>query len=75
MQLGILPNTKAMKQSMNKKIAAWLQKGKSITALEALTKWGCLRLAARIENLRKDGMEIKTKTICSNGKRFAQYHL
>jgi hypothetical protein len=60
---------------MNKKIAAWLQKGKSITALQALEKWGCMRLAARIENLRKAGMEIKTKTIHKNGKSFAQYHL
>lgn len=64
-----------MKQSTTKKIENWLTKGNSITALEALKKWGCLRLAARIAELRKTGMPIITKTVTRNGKTFARYTL
>lgn len=35
-----------------------LQKGYSITPLEALTKYGCFRLSARIHGLRKKGYAI-----------------
>lgn len=61
--------------STTKKIKAWILKGKKITPLEALAKWGCMRLAARIAELRKDGMDIRTTPITRNGKTYAQYHL
>ena len=50
-------------------------KRKSITPLEALNKFGCLRLAAIIYNLRKRGVVIKTVNKTVNGKTFAQYIL
>lgn len=51
-------------------------KRKSITPIDALELYGCLRLAARIDNLRKQGHDIKTTVIRnSNGKRFARYSL
>jgi hypothetical protein len=50
-------------------------KRKSITPLEALDKFGCLRLAAIIYNLRKQGVLIKTMNKTVNGKTFAQYSL
>jgi hypothetical protein len=59
--------------STTKKIEAWLLRGYKLTPLQALEKWGCMRLGARIYELRKDGMDIKTTPITSNGKTFAQY--
>lgn len=64
-----------MKQSTTKKIESWLLRGHKVTALQALNKWGCMRLAARIAELRKMGMPIVTKTVTRNGKTFAQYTL
>lgn len=64
-------------ESQNKVIAAWLQKGNSLTSLEALTRFGCMRLASRICDLRqKFNMTIECrKIITANGKRVAEYRL
>lgn len=59
--------------SQNKKIREWLESGKSITALEALREFGCLRLSARIFDLREQGMVIKTSPVEINGKWLARY--
>lgn len=57
-------------------ILDYLSAGKELTALDALERFGCFRLAARIHELRKDGWEIEEKTVTgSNGKRYASYHL
>ena len=52
-----------------------LESGAEITPLEALDRFGCLRLAARISDLRRDGLEIESTTGEANGKRFARYRL
>ena len=39
-------------------IARHLKAGKSVTALDALEKWGCLRLSGRIYELKKQGVKI-----------------
>jgi hypothetical protein len=62
-------------KSQNQKILLHLKKGKKITAIEALNKFGCFRLAARIADLKRDGHEVKSKTIEENGKRFSQYFI
>jgi len=59
--------------STTKKIEAWLLKGHKITPLQALQKWGCMRLAARIAELRNKGIAISTTKVRSNGKTYAQY--
>lgn len=41
-------------------IRAWLERGNSISPLEALRDFGCLRLGARISDLRRDGLRIST---------------
>lgn len=46
----------------------------SITPLTALREYGCMRLGARILELRRAGMNIKTRTP-AEGKRFAIYEL
>ena len=66
-------NTKPNAQT--KMIAAHLKAGNTITTLEALQKFGCLRLAARIADLRKEGLKIVTSYIDRNGKRYACYKL
>jgi hypothetical protein len=60
--------------SQNKQIADYLNKGKKLTPIDALNKFGCFRLAARIADLRNEGMNIVTKTIkLENKKQIAQY--
>ena len=60
--------------SQNKQIADYLNKGKKLTPIDALNKFGCFRLAARIAELRNDGMNIVTNTIkLENKKQIAQY--
>jgi len=60
--------------SQNKQIADYLNKGKKLTPIDALNKFGCFRLAARIADLRNEGMNIVTKTIkLDNKKQIAQY--
>jgi len=62
-----------MKASHKEKIEKYLSSGRSLTAIEALTKFGCFRLAARISDLRKDGINIATDTVTQKGKTFARY--
>ena len=59
-----------------KQIAAHLEGGKTITAIEALNLFGCFRLASRINDLRNRGMQIITeKILTATGKRVARYSL
>lgn len=64
-------------QSQNKQIAAWLNAGKSITQLDALNMFGCMRLASRINDLRNRGMNIVTEKIVTptTGKIVASYRI
>jgi len=53
-----------------------LQSGKPITALEALRLYGIFRLASRIHDLKKHGVEVKVRDITTEGgKKIAQYYL
>jgi len=62
--------------SQNKQIKSYLEKGKKLTTLDALSKFGCFRLASRINDLRNEGMIIVTKTIkLDNKKQIAQYSI
>ena len=68
---------KTMAKSISQKaeIQAWLERGHRITPVQALEKWGCFRLAARVAELREDGLEIDTSFQHKNGKVFASYGL
>jgi hypothetical protein len=61
--------------TQNDAIKQHLLSGKSITPLDALQKYGCFRLAARIDDLRKTGLDIETLTEKRNGKQYASYVL
>ncbi len=61
--------------SQEKQILNDLEKGKKITALDALKRYGCLRLAARILEIKNAGYNVKTNMVKKNGKTFACYSL
>ena len=62
--------------SQKLKVLEHLKGGFSITALEALEKFGCMRLASIIHKLRKEGYSISTWTVKkSNGKHWAEYKM
>ena len=60
--------------SQRDRIRADLEAGKTITPIDALEKYGCYRLAARITELRKEGMQINTYQDPQNNM-YAQYSL
>lgn len=63
------------KPSHKEKILKRLKKGKSINAIQALELFGCIRLAARIKELRNMGYAISSHSVHKNGKRYAEYTL
>ena len=65
--------------SQNRKVLGWMKEHGSITPQDALT-FGCMRLAARIKDLRDGEADIITDTMeytDTDGKttRFASYRL
>jgi hypothetical protein len=52
-----------------------LESGLDLTPLEALDRYGTFRLAARIDELRHDGLAIDTLIETRGGKRYARYRL
>ena len=58
------------------RILAHLLTGEALTALEALDRFGCSRLAARIEELRRAGWPVVSELVpVGNGKKVSQYRL
>jgi hypothetical protein len=55
------------------RILAHLQRGKPLTPIQALSRFGVFRLAARIGELRGAGHDIKTFT--TKGKPYASYRM
>ena len=67
---------KPIGNKQNAKILEHLNSGRSITAIEALQLYGCFRLASRIHDLRKAGVDVKVADhITDNGKKVARYYL
>jgi len=61
-------------QSQNAMILKALNNGVKLTPLLALELYGCLRLGARIYDLKRMGHQIKTEIVTTeSGKRVAQY--
>jgi hypothetical protein len=61
--------------TQNDVIRAALLAGRSLTPLDALRDFGCFRLAARVADLRREGLPIECANETANGKRFARYYL
>ena len=45
------------------------------TALDALKDCGCMRLAARVLEMRQDGLNVVDKWVEVNGKRVKAYQI
>lgn len=74
-RININPNEK-QSQSQNALILAHLQQGGSITSLDSLEKFGCLRLSARIKDLRDRGHQIVSEFITvPSGKKVKRYFM
>lgn len=66
--------------TQNQKILRYMKQYGSITPLDALQEFGCMRLAARISDLRRMGVRIKARTTASVNQygevvHFARYTL
>jgi hypothetical protein len=58
------------------RILEFLKAGNTITALEALDRFNCLRLGGRVFDLKKRGFNIESEMVkLNNGKRVARYRL
>jgi hypothetical protein len=69
-----------MKETQRVKILKYLREYGSITPLEALREFSCMRLATRIFELKEDGYKIKTVIEKAENKsgepvHYARYYL
>ena len=61
--------------SQEMQILSYLQNGNRISPLEALQRFGCFRLSARILQLRNQGYPITTHRVSNGKKSWAEYEL
>lgn len=66
--------------TQQEKILNYMKRYGSITPLDAMREFGCMRLAARIADLAKNGVPIKREMVKSRNVdgdtvRFARYSL
>jgi hypothetical protein len=62
--------------SQNQRILKHIEQHGSINPLMALERYGCMRLAARISELKARGHKIETRIIKSHkNKVYAEYYL
>lgn len=66
--------------TQTEKILEFMKENGSITPMEALSEFGCMRLAARISDIRADGVNVvstmeQSKNRYGETVRFARYRL
>lgn len=61
--------------SQETEILSHLKRHGAITPMDALRRYGCFRLSARIYDLRFRGYPIETTWVENGHKRFARYVL
>lgn len=64
-----------MNRSQSAAILSHLKRGTPITPVQAFSRFGVLRLAARIAELKGAGHDIQSRMIKNKGKRYAAYWL
>lgn len=62
-------------RSHEQKIIDYLATGRGLTPLQALRKFGCLRLGARVYDLKRGGHRIESKLVKRGDARVAEYRL
>jgi hypothetical protein len=55
------------------RLKAHILSGKTITSLQALERWGTMRIAVYVNRLRQDGVKIRTTMVTKGKKTFAEY--
>lgn len=62
--------------SQNARILEHLKQRRTLTPLDALRQFGCLRLSGRIYDLRQNGHQIDRRMVeVAGGKHVAEYRL
>ena len=61
--------------SQCEKILIHLKSGKTINPLQALDLYGCLRLGARIYDLKQSGFDIDSRLVHEHGVQYAEYSM
>lgn len=64
-----------MPRSQNDRIIDYLATGKPLTPLMALRRFGCMRLGARIYELKREGHRIESTRVRRGGAVVAEYRL
>lgn len=64
-----------MKETQTKAIIRHMMTIGPITSLIAVREYGCLRLAARIDDIKKMGLIVYSRRTTSNGKNYSEYAL
>lgn len=64
-----------MKKAQNDRIRMYLETGKSLTPMDALVRFNCFRLAARIKDLRDEGVAINSELVHKDGKKYSRYFM
>jgi Helix-turn-helix domain len=73
--LGLELKREAKEMTQEERIINHLMSGKSLTAAQAYDKFDCMRLAARIYNIRT-AIKVKVQMLkLPNGKMVAQYRI
>ena len=72
--------TDRTKTTQKEKIRRFMDENGSITTLQAIREFGCMRLAARINDLKNEGMKIKRTMVAGKNRYdetvyFAKYTL
>lgn len=62
-------------KTQEQRILEYLNDGHLLTPLEALNRFGCFRLGARIFDLRKQGHNVQMRLVRKDNKNFAQYFI
>ena len=65
----------ATTKTQKERILNHLERGKSLTQLQALDKFGCMRLASVVNKLKNEGYDIETTMVHNKktDKNYASY--
>jgi hypothetical protein len=61
--------------TQNTAILKHLQRGRTLTPLQALSKFDCWALSSRTSDLKKMGYDVRKDLVTKGGKTFAKYYL
>lgn len=62
--------------SQTDQILEALKAGEKLTQLDALNRFGCFRLGARVHELRQTGLDVKSRLVATpSGKHVSEYSL